>query len=90
LRITYQDHFFIHNHDLDIHATGSTIEDAKMDFASEFDASYNWFQDTPDDRLSGRLLRAKQMMIYYVQKILDEGSSSDGTQDLNDKPGDLK
>jgi len=50
-------------------ATGKTIDEAEFDFYNEFDAAYQWFEQTPDDKLSDRLLRAKQMMFAYVKEI---------------------
>jgi hypothetical protein len=69
--IKENDHFVIQNEMLDIYASGSTIDEAEMDFAKEFDASYNWFKNTPDDKLSERLLRGKRMMENYIKEITD-------------------
>ncbi len=63
------DHFIIEHEMLDLYASGKTIDEAEFDFYREFDASYQWYGQTPNDKLSDRLLRAKQTMFAYVKEI---------------------
>jgi hypothetical protein len=68
-----EDHFIIKNDMLDLYATGDTIDAAEFDFYNEFSESYDWFQSKQDSELSGRLQRAKIMMMNFIDSIENHG-----------------
>lgn len=70
--IKEDEHFIIQNEILDLYAVGDTIDEAEHDLYSEFDASYTLLNSMPDDQLSDRLLRAKNMLNGYIKEITRE------------------
>jgi hypothetical protein len=64
--------FVIENKILDLYAAGETIDEAEHDLYREFDESYRLLNSLPDNELSDRLLRAKEMMKFYIKEIINE------------------
>jgi hypothetical protein len=64
--------FIVENDMLDLYAVGENIDEAEHDLYGEFDSSYKLLNSMSDDKLSERLLRAKNMMHAYIKEIITE------------------
>lgn len=64
--------FIIENEMLDLYAAGENIDEAEHDLYKEFDESYQLLNSLPDDQLSERLLRAKNVLNSYIKEITNE------------------
>jgi hypothetical protein len=64
--------FTIENKMLDLYAAGETIDEAEHDLYKEFDESYKLLNSIPDEELSDRLLRAKNVMNFFIKEIIYE------------------
>jgi hypothetical protein len=61
--------FIVENEMLDLYASGENIDEAEHDFYNEFDASFTLLNNLPEEQLSERLIRARNMMNTYVKEI---------------------
>lgn len=66
------DNFIIENELLDLYAVGDNVDEAEHDLYGEFDASFQLLNSMANEELSERLLRAKQLMNFYVKEIIEE------------------
>jgi len=66
------DNFIIENELLDLYAVGDNVDEAEHDLYGEFDASFQLLNIMANEQLSERLLRAKQLMNFYVKEIIEE------------------
>jgi hypothetical protein len=64
--------FLIENKILDLYACGESIDEAEHDLYKEFDESYKLLNGIPDNELSDRLLRARNVMNLFIKEIINE------------------
>lgn len=64
------DFYVIKNEFLDLIGTGANVELAEINFNEEFDFLYQRLYALKKNQLSSRLADIKQMLNYYVNKVL--------------------